>query len=243
MGDPELIKLIKQYIEDKNLTVYDIADITGKVLGEMSTTTKELHGAISIVNKNTKKHADIEQDHLPRFSHNMLYDTLVSILSREKTKEAVFDHIKEVYDKDDAWIKAAKHEKVSDVVVSGVTNRLYQSNKNIINTIDEEGIQVKDVIHSRTTPSGQVNVLSTLMAMVDAINELRQTTNLLVIKDVINTSRLDSIEDYLSNGNIKIEANKLAAIKLKSEGYTFKEIANVLGVTDRTIKNWIRLNK
>lgn len=233
MEEKEIIEYLKTLPDDKfRSMVAEVYIKEGETIQQQQTKKNRMLSTID--NHIYKEH---DGTFKPRFDTTMLYDALSYQLANEAPPIQVFEYVQEVYNKDDDWMKVAKHTQISDKSIKEVTKELFKESYDIVDRAKENGLSIKDVVRKSKTPSQQIRGIHKHITLSDRVDALEAKVAELDIRQKISEMKVDQIENQLS---LQIDPNRAIAIRLKLEGYSQKEISEELGVTTRTLRNWFK---
>jgi DNA-directed RNA polymerase specialized sigma subunit len=183
----------------------------------------------------------------PRFDTSMLYDALSYQLTNKALPPEVFQHIQELYKMSDDWLKIAKHTNIKESDRKDISKQLYTEKYPVIEEVDSKGLSVKGAICNSKTPTQQIRTVSKYITLSDRVDELERKVEemdkhmeTIDLRQTITDLRLHSLEQTIQTGELSNNPTKVLALKLREEGKTQKEIADILGVTKRTIIRWCK---
>jgi len=185
----------------------------------------------------TKMFSEVTDTLKPRFDDTMLMDALSYQLTNESIPADVYSYVQEVYNKDDDWMKVARHSPLTEKVVKKVSVELFKTDYEIVDKAKEKGLSIKDAIRKGKTPSQQIRSVHKHITLSDRVDALEAKVAELDFRQTVSEMKVEQIGNHLS---LQLDPNRVLAIKLKQAGYTQKEISIELGVTTRTLRNWFK---
>lgn len=160
--------------------------------------------------------------------------------SDSPTVETCFKEVKTVHSVTDEYLEEAR----SNPIYAHVVNKIVDENVShpqVRSMRDNKVLQLRP--HKKaSTPNELITDITTKRLVNDTIKGLRQE-----LEDL--KCRVDYVEISQDSSNLNIETilesiplpedhNRNKAIILRQKGYKVKDVASVLGVTERTIKRW-----
>lgn len=211
-------------------------DIITPVLVNENSTYKDLHIVTTKITDSLRKQVHTTQSDTlkPRFDSTMMFDALSYQLENKAIPVEVFQYVQDLYNKDDDWMKVAKHTKLRDAERGVVAKEVVKCNFPVVIQVGDKGMSIKEAINNGKTPTQQIRTISKYITLSDRVDTLEEKVKEIDLRQVITECRLDSLEYQISN------PQKQIAIKLKLEGNTNKDIAQTLGVNVKTVGRWLK---
>lgn len=211
-------------------------DILTPALVNENSTYKDLHIVTTKITDSLRKQVHTSQSDTlkPRFDSTMMFDALSYQLENKAIPVEVFQYVQDLHNKDDEWMKVAKHTKLKDTERSSVARQVIKCEFPVVGIVEDKGMSVKEAINNGKTPTQQIRTISKYISLSDRVDMLENKVKEIDLRQVITECRLDSLEYQISN------PQKQIAIKLKLEGRTNKDIAKTLGVNVKTVGRWLK---
>jgi hypothetical protein len=183
--------------------------------------------------QNIKEANKLDPDYVPieRFTTEMGVDGMVHIIRDKGTVEDAYNVVAEKHNKGLNSLKemsTKEHYNRHEIIES--TEKLLPAE---ITKIADEGLY--SMITSKTTINSMFDNTYTTMKILGELDSLRSRVSELEMRQTITEFRLDNLGAELSI----TDANKVAALKLKADGYNNTQIAKKLGVRRETVSRWI----
>jgi hypothetical protein len=151
----------------------------------------------------------------------------------------------DMYNKDDVWMKVAKHTKLKETDTSKVAAIVVKEDYPIVESIEEKGLSVKKAITNGKTPTQQIRNVSKYISLSDRVDSLERKVSEMEHKydiefskvkeqQMIQENRLESIERDLTD---YMNPKKISAIRMRMEGKLNVEIAEILDVVNLKVKD------
>lgn len=212
------IKLLTPLLVDENTSYRDLQTVTTRLNDSLR---KQVHSFQSDTLK-------------PRFDNAMMFDAISFQLENKAIPVEVFQYVQDLHQKDDDWMRVAKHTKLKDSDRSDLAREVVKCNFKVIDSVKEKGISIKDAINNGKTPTQQIRTISKYISLSDRVDMLEKQVSQINLRQTLTECRLERIEGEILN------PNKVVALKLKAEGKTNKEIAKLLGISTKTVGRWFK---
>lgn len=231
-----------EWLNNQPLSVR-IKVITPSLVGEHST-YKDLHMVTKKVTDALRKEVHINQSETlkPRFDTTMLFDALSYQLENKAIPVEVFQYVQDLHNKDDEWMKVAKHTKLRESERTVVAKEISKCDLPVVTSVEDKGMSVKEAINNGKTPTQQIRTLSKYISLSDRVDKLEevysgvvQELSTLKVSQAITEYRLSNLEHTLNE-----DPNKVVARKMKLEGKTNKQIAGALDISESTVKRMLK---
>jgi len=234
----------------KTLPTKDKIEIFSDSLITENTTYRDAHIYLNQTQTAIKSRVNEHQSDTlkPRFDLTMMYDALSYQLENKAIPVEVFQYIQDMYNKDDVWMKVAKHTKLKETDTSKVAAIVVKEDYPIVESIEEKGLSVKKAITNGKTPTQQIRNVSKYISLSDRVDSLERKVSEMEHKydiefskvkeqQMIQENRLESIERDLTD---YMNPKKISAIRMRMEGKLNVEIAEILDVHPKTITRWLK---
>jgi hypothetical protein len=231
MTDEE--QAVKAYLD--TLPNKKVIELFGDRLVNEHTTYKDLYSIKKEVDeKLTKKvHKHQAVNLKPRFDNSMMYDALNYQLENKATPVEVFQYVQDLYNMDTEWLKEAKHTTLREEDRKEVAKAVINNNPEVVQEISDKGLSVKEAIVNGRSPTRQIRKVSDYISLSDRVDLLESKVKEIDLRQTITECRLESLENQTN-------PQKQIALKLKLEGKTQREIAEILDLNIRTIGRWLK---
>jgi len=217
--------------------------VTPTLVNEHST-YKDLHVVTKKVTESLRKEVHNNQSGTlkPRFDNTMLFDALSYQLENKAYPVEVFQYVQDLHNKDDDWMKVAKHTKLKESDRNTIAKEIAKCEFTVTTEVEGKGMSVKEAISNGKTPTQQIRTLSKYISLSDRVDmleagysEVVQELSTLKVNQVLTNYRLENLENTISE-----DPNRVVARKLKLEGRTYKQISEALGISLSTVKRMFK---
>jgi hypothetical protein len=156
------------------------------------------------------------------------------------TVDTCFEEVKTVHLVTDEYIDEVRSNNIYSHIVDAVVDE-HVTHPQVRSMRDNKVLQLK--LHKKaSTPNQLITDITTKRTVNDRLKALEQeVVDLKCRVDSVSVSQDNTeigVERLLEYVELPKDHNKTKAIALKRKGHKIKNIAQVLGVTERTIKRW-----
>jgi DNA-binding transcriptional regulator YiaG len=217
----------------------EFLDIVSDVVVERIENPQQLRASIEAISNETNKKAYQQKDMplRPRFDATMLHDAISYQLENEAPPTDVYSYVQEIYQKDDDWMKKAKHTELPQSTRSAVAKEIKKQGSEAIDKVDKLGLSIPSVIRDNRTPSKAIREIDSYISLADRVEALETKVDHLDTRQTVTEIKLQCL---VEETNTPLNPNKIAALYLKKQGMTQKQISKQLGVDTRTIRRWFK---
>jgi hypothetical protein len=223
----------------QSLKTKDFLNVVSDVVVDGVANPQQLRASIealrSEVNKKAYQQLDIPLK--PRFDTTMLHDALSYQLENEVAPKEVYMYVQEVYNKDDDWMKDAKHAELPQKERSAVAKQIAKQEIPVTFKVGDLGLSIGTLIRSSETPSKAIRGVDSYIELANRVDKLESQVSNLDIRQTTTEVKLQCLVDNL---NVDIDENKVVASLLKKKGFTQRQISSELGVHEKTVSRWFK---
>jgi DNA-binding NarL/FixJ family response regulator len=160
--------------------------------------------------------------------------------SDSPTVDACFDEVKTVHLVTDEYLEEVRSNPIYSHMVDSIVDENV-SHPQVRSMRDNKVLQLR--LHKKaSTPNQLITDITSKRTVNDRLKALEQeVTDLKCKVDSVSVSQDNTemgVERLLEYVELPKDHNKTKAIALKQKGHKIKNIAEVLGVTERTVKRW-----
>lgn len=160
--------------------------------------------------------------------------------SDSPTVETCFEEVKTVHSVTDEYLEEARSNPIYSHIVDSIVDENI-SHPQIRSMRDNKVLQLR--LHKKaSTPNQLITDITSKRTVNDRLKALeKEVTDLKCKVDSVSVSQDNTeigVEKLLEYVELPKDHNKTKAIALKQKGHKIKNIAEVLGVTERTVKRW-----
>lgn len=235
----EFSELLRQNIEK-----YGTEYVSNVLLQEISSNltyrdAKSLAKSLEIA---VAQNISSKDDYVPpqRFETEWGVDGMVVMIDKNISPAQAYEHIAEKYNKPLELVEELSGKRIytQREILDELDNHVKVKTK--INKLKRKRLYKKRELVKSATPNDMFNNTYDSMLIWAEIDSMKKEITSLKKAQAVTEVRIDALE---SNSNPTLD-NKSLAKSLFSKGFTQKEIADTLGVTPRTVRNWgISLHK
>lgn len=160
--------------------------------------------------------------------------------SDSPTVETCFEEVKTVHSVTDEYLEEARSNPIYSHIVDSIVDENV-SHPQVRSMRDNKVLQLR--LHKKaSTPNQLITDITSKRTVNDRLKALeKEVTDLKCKVDSVSVSQDNTemgVEKLLEYVELPKDHNKIKAIALKQKGHKIKNIAEVLGVTERTVKRW-----